>query len=261
MMQGKNHASRNGFTLIELIVVIVIIGILAAIIVPIFTGYTDKAREGVCVANRDNLGRAFLAEISLNPGIEESDEGFQDYVQANYSEPLTCPSNSDSEYTWDEETHSLVCSEHGQRVYDIVLTASALPKTMEEITDSLDNFLKVWMKNEAKIPLVNQTNGSLTWSAANYTGTAATNLFQKKFWTDYYEFANVEGFNSSNASISDFKIFFKRDSNGIVTSEVAGVYLQIGSSSMIRFADGTVVSKKHYSIYVDPVTKQLMPPL
>lgn len=41
-MKMKN---RKGFTLIELIVVIVIIGILAAILIPRLTGFTDKAEK------------------------------------------------------------------------------------------------------------------------------------------------------------------------------------------------------------------------
>lgn len=36
---------KRGFTLVELIVVIAIVGVLAAIIIPVVTGYVDKANR------------------------------------------------------------------------------------------------------------------------------------------------------------------------------------------------------------------------
>ncbi|CAM2832095.1 prepilin-type N-terminal cleavage/methylation domain-containing protein [Hathewaya histolytica] len=41
----KLKSKKKGFTLIELIVVIAILGILAAILLPRFSGFTDSARE------------------------------------------------------------------------------------------------------------------------------------------------------------------------------------------------------------------------
>jgi len=60
----------NGFTLIELMVVIAIIVVLAALLFPVFTAVRQKAREAQCTANLHQLGialKAYMADQHLYP--------------------------------------------------------------------------------------------------------------------------------------------------------------------------------------------------
>ncbi len=50
----------NGFTLVELLVVIAIIAILAAILFPVFAKAREKARQTTCLSNEKQLGLAVL---------------------------------------------------------------------------------------------------------------------------------------------------------------------------------------------------------
>ncbi len=57
----KPDKLRAGFTLVELLVVIAIIGILVALLFPVFNSVRVKAREGTCMSNLHEIGIAIKA--------------------------------------------------------------------------------------------------------------------------------------------------------------------------------------------------------
>ena len=58
--------TRKGFTLIELLVVIAIIGILAAMVFPVFARARESARKAVCLSNVKNIALAIQMYLADN---------------------------------------------------------------------------------------------------------------------------------------------------------------------------------------------------
>lgn len=63
----ERKKSKKGFTLIELIVVLAILVVLAAIALPTFNGLIDESRQEVAHANARTVYTAAVAYLALHP--------------------------------------------------------------------------------------------------------------------------------------------------------------------------------------------------
>jgi prepilin-type N-terminal cleavage/methylation domain-containing protein/prepilin-type processing-associated H-X9-DG protein len=89
----------RGFTLIELLVVIAIIGILAAMVFPVFARARESARKAVCLSNMKNIALAiqmYLADNNDTIWPVEHRQEVIDYVSAQPGGQDYCVGNPES---------------------------------------------------------------------------------------------------------------------------------------------------------------------
>jgi type II secretion system protein G len=90
MLRGLRR-DRRGFTLIELVVVITILGVLVALAIPAVGGYVDNAKRKAAKADAKNLQTALVLYASQNGNFPSS---LADYgqLQRSLQEYLSLPS-------------------------------------------------------------------------------------------------------------------------------------------------------------------------
>ncbi len=113
-LKRRNWVGQSGFTLVEVLAVIVIVSILAAIAVPAVGYLIEKTEADACVVNRGEIDRLYHEYLVLE-GLEHSNVLFLQFLgqfidtcpnggsYSNVGEEVVCDLHGDGEEESDED--------------------------------------------------------------------------------------------------------------------------------------------------------------
>ncbi len=117
---------QRGFTLMELMIVIVIIGVLAAIGVPAYKNYVTEAKESACNANRNTIATALGMYYAEHGEYTNDFSKLADYV-TNIDAINKCPAEGTitiANRVTDSGFVVVNCTKHGELVVGAGLVTS-----------------------------------------------------------------------------------------------------------------------------------------
>jgi general secretion pathway protein G len=143
-MPVKNN--RAGFTLIELMMVVIIIGILAAIVVPKFTGQTKKAREAAAKLGIRNICMALDRYEMENGTFPTTEQGLKALMEKPTSTPVPRDWNGpyfnlEPKDPWLQSYQYCRPSQHGNPDYDLWSIG-------DDGKDATDDDISNWKKDK-----------------------------------------------------------------------------------------------------------------
>jgi prepilin-type N-terminal cleavage/methylation domain-containing protein len=229
IMMNKN-LRKNGLTLIELILVIAVLVILAAIAIPMISGFIERARISADQATLRTLNVSTIAYKYLHtpldedafPGVEQDQQRMQILVNEGFLNEIIRPQQPKADFNWNTESQ--------RWLYSVFAVAE---------TNPANHYI---FKNMSKDDLIFNTwggGGGSSWSINDdglfTTGSNGNDLVFLGVSKSEYTLSTKFRLGENPSDIGGFGLFFETSLNNDAQYRDSGYILQFdrGFSELI----------------------------
>ena len=157
-------SNKKGFTVVELVIVIAVIAILAAVLIPTFAGLIQKANESKDTQLVKNLNTALRADEVLNGSNSNIDRALGVSLENGYNIEKLTPTSQGNEIVWDEVNNQFALIKGDQ-----VLYADNESKAQTALSAKTNIWKLITVENVDQVP---KDGYSYYLKGDNLTGTA-----------------------------------------------------------------------------------------
>ncbi len=228
-----NRNSKKGFTIVELIIVIAVIAVLAAVLIPTFSNLIQKANEAKDTALVSNLNKAVAMDNGSKETVYDVLKVAEDIAGINVAK-INAAANS-NEILWDSTNKCFVYSVNGEIKY--------IPDTKTKDVAGDYDYWKL-SSNQADIA---KGQYSIYWTGANLTEkvTATTG-----FDAGEAEIANIEYTGVQKAKVANPSVTIRTNGGALAINAPQDTVAHYGKASGVQI---TAVYGNSYHEYGEVV--------
>lgn len=163
-------ALRRAFTITELVIVIAVVAILAAVLIPTFANIIDKANESADTQTVKNLNTILEANETLGDRADTVEEALAQALEGGYKVENLTPTSDGYDIVWDAANNRFaLIDKDGNKIFGDPATPDNVAGTgcwqfSENYSDVSDNNYLWYMSPEAQLPVDGSGNLNVSTS-------------------------------------------------------------------------------------------------
>ena len=212
-----NRNTKKGFTIVELIIVIAVIAVLAAVLIPTFSNLIQKANEAKDTALVSNLNKAVAMDNGSKETVYDVLKVAEDIAGINVAK-INAAANS-NEILWDSTNKCFVYSVNGEIKY--------IPDTkVKDVAGDYD-----YWKLSSNQEDIAKGKYSIYWTGANLTDTVTV---KTGFDAGEAEIANIEYTGVESPKVTNPSVTIRTNGGALAINAPQDTVAHYGKASGVQ---------------------------